>query len=74
MYLPADVATVVGFYVVSRPFLNLTDPRIASLSQSDRMQVNTLSNGEVIETLQALNSKMWPFVIEKPLLLCNYNM
>ena len=36
----ADLATVVGFYVVSRPFLNLKDQRIAKLSQSEKMQVN----------------------------------
>jgi len=34
-----DVATVVGYFVVSRPFLNLADPRHIRSSHSKLLQV-----------------------------------
>lgn len=35
----ADLALVVGFLVVSRPFFDLSDSRMLSMSQGQRMQV-----------------------------------
>lgn len=36
----SDFATAVGFYVVSRPFLNLSNKRIAAMDHSVRMRVS----------------------------------
>jgi len=35
----ADVATVVGYFVVSRPFLNLANPRHLRSSHSELLEV-----------------------------------
>ena len=37
----SDLATVVGYYAVSRPFLNLSHPRHANTTHSERMMVRT---------------------------------
>lgn len=34
-----DIATVVGFFVVSRPFLNLANPRFLRHSHSQLLEV-----------------------------------
>jgi len=36
-----DVATVVGYFVVSRPFLNLANPRHIRSSHSELLEVET---------------------------------
>jgi len=37
--MPTDVATVVGYFVVSRPFLNLANPRHLRSSHSELLEV-----------------------------------
>jgi len=34
-----DIATVVGYFVVSRPFLNLANPRFLRSSHSELLEV-----------------------------------
>jgi len=36
-----DVATVVGYFVVSRPFLNLANPRHLRSSHSELLEVSS---------------------------------
>lgn len=39
LFIVLDVATVVGYYVVSRPFMNLANPRLLNTSHSERLEV-----------------------------------
>lgn len=38
--LTADLATVVGYLVVSRPFLDLSDPRHQNSTHAELLEVN----------------------------------
>lgn len=40
IFLSADLATVVGYLVVSRPFLNLSDPRHQNSTHAELLEVN----------------------------------
>jgi len=51
-YLPlktADLATVVGYLVVSRPFLNLADPRHQNSTHAELLEVNRTELKQYIE-------------------------
>uniref|UniRef100_A0A4W5JJC0 ATP-binding cassette, sub-family D (ALD), member 3a n=1 Tax=Hucho hucho TaxID=62062 RepID=A0A4W5JJC0_9TELE len=51
---PSDIATVVGYLVVSRPFLNLADPRHMNSSQPELLEDYYQSGRMLLRMSQAL--------------------
>uniref|UniRef100_A0A8C7F4K9 ATP-binding cassette, sub-family D (ALD), member 3a n=1 Tax=Oncorhynchus kisutch TaxID=8019 RepID=A0A8C7F4K9_ONCKI len=54
LFLPSDIATVVGYLVVSRPFLNLADPRHMNSSQPELLEDYYQSGRMLLRMSQAL--------------------
>uniref|UniRef100_A0A8C6U321 ATP-binding cassette, sub-family D (ALD), member 3a n=1 Tax=Neogobius melanostomus TaxID=47308 RepID=A0A8C6U321_9GOBI len=54
VFLCADIATVVGYLVVSRPFLNLSDPRYLHSTQSELLEDYYQSGRMLLRLSQAL--------------------
>lgn len=54
LFPPADMATVVGYLVVSRPFLNLSDPRHMNSTQAELMEDYYQSGRMLLSLAQAL--------------------
>uniref|UniRef100_A0A4W5LXB6 ATP-binding cassette, sub-family D (ALD), member 3a n=1 Tax=Hucho hucho TaxID=62062 RepID=A0A4W5LXB6_9TELE len=54
LFLPADMATVVGYLVVSRPFLNLSDLRHMNSTQAELMEDYYQSGRMLLSLAQAL--------------------
>lgn len=50
----ADVATVVGYLVVSRPFLDLMNPRLASSSHSELLEEYYKSGRMLVRMAEAI--------------------
>uniref|UniRef100_A0A8C5NFK8 ABC transporter domain-containing protein n=1 Tax=Gouania willdenowi TaxID=441366 RepID=A0A8C5NFK8_GOUWI len=54
MFISADIATVVGYLVVSRPFLNLSDPRHLHSTHSELLEDYYQSGRMLLRMSQAL--------------------
>ena len=47
-YLLADIATLVGYTVVSKPFIDLTTPKYLNSTHSQRLEVSTWNSTIII--------------------------
>ena len=47
-YLLADIATLVGYTVVSKPFIDLTTPKYLNSTHSQRLEVSDLEHNNHI--------------------------
>ena len=61
-YLLADIATLVGYTVVSKPFIDLTTPKYLNSTHSQRLEVSTWNLTIIICNIQV------------PISLTNFNI